>query len=428
MTLLKRLLGKDKSSTEAQTASDARRPISEIRDGSQESTIASQGDQLPLDQEDTKHSSRMIVGIPGLWHTEQDLMRALLEDKESELMLMGPMCFDPRAREHCWVEMRGFDPGLRKAFEVAGRGRISNETLDRIGQHEYCAYLIFDDPSPEKAKTAVRFINAFLRAGGIAVKVESAGTAHDEQTWTEKAARLDDYDLYSLFIVLVGSRNRYYSCGMQNFGLPDAEVFSLDEKEAAHILNEFNVYRLTENPKLRDGDFITLPPGSRFEVSWHEYEGYDPETPLYNSWGRWLLEPLPVTWLVKGDDPQMAEAFAEARSTIEQFIQALQNPKPSQSLFSVKVPIGDGENIEYIWLHSVQIQGSRFMGIVDNEPSISTDVSVGDRVSVAREEISDWMYVEEGKLTGGFTLHALRNGMSQRERFEFDRSMPFAME
>jgi uncharacterized protein YegJ (DUF2314 family) len=399
MGLLKRLWKKDKSVREEKTA-----------------------------HEITEHNSQIIVGIPGLWESEQDLVKSLLEDQESEFLLVGSMCFDPRAQEHCWLDIREFNPRVRNAFEVAGGGKISKRTLNLLDQHKHCAYLIFDDPSPEKAKTAIRFTNAFLRAGGIAVNVESAGIAHDRHTWIERATKLDEDDLYFLFIQLVGSGNQYYSCGMQNFGLPDSEVSSVDNEEAAHILNEFNSYRLTENPNLVDGDVVMLPPTLRFRLSWREYEGYDPETPLYNTWGKWLLEPLPAVIDVQPDDPRMTKAFAEARSTVEQFIHALQNPKPSQLHFSVKVPIGEGDDVRHIWLDSVQFQDGKFTGIVGNEPGTMTVINVGDGISAAPEEISDWMYVEDGKLIGGFTLRAIRAGMSEREGFEFDRSMSFSIE
>lgn len=427
MSLLKRLLGKERSSRGRKAADHAEKSVSETAGRSEEGPIASKTDLLPSGQEDTKHTSEIVVGIPGLWESQQDLMTSLLEDKESGLILLGSMCSDPRTREHCWVDVRGFDPRLRQAFEVAGEGRIPNETLDLIGQHKHCVYLIFDAPSPERAKTAIRFISAFLKAGGTGVKVESAGVAHDKKAWTERVTGLDGYDLYSQFVQLVGSADRYYSCGMQNFGLPDAEVSSFDKEEAAHILNEFNFYRLTENPKLVDGDVFALT-GLRFELSWHEYEGYDPETPLYNSWGKWLLEPLPDTIPVQRDDPRMTEALAKARSTVEQFIDALQHPKPSQSLFGVKVPITEGENVRHIWLDSVQFQDGRFLGIVGNEPGMMMTIKLGDKVSAAPEEISDWMYVEDGKLVGGFTTRAIRNSMSERERFELDRSIPFVIE
>ncbi len=82
----------------------------------------------PSDREDTKHNSQIVVGIPGPWESEQDLVKSLLESNEGEFTLLG---------------------------------------------------------------TATRFTNAFLRAGGIAVNVESAGVAHPKNTWLEKAAKLE---------------------------------------------------------------------------------------------------------------------------------------------------------------------------------------------------------------------------------------------
>ena len=38
------------------------------------------------------------------------------------------------------------------------------------------------------------------------------------------------------------------------------------------------------------------------------------------------------------------------------------------------------------------------------------------------------MYVDHGKLVGGYTLRVLRDGLSPAERAEFDRSIPFKID
>jgi hypothetical protein len=43
------------------------------------------------------------------------------------------------------------------------------------------------------------------------------------------------------------------------------------------------------------------------------------------------------------------------------------------------------------------------------------------------EEISDWMYVDNGRLVGGTTVRVLRNSASEEEGAEFDQSVPFVI-
>jgi uncharacterized protein YegJ (DUF2314 family) len=131
---------------------------------------------------------------------------------------------------------------------------------------------------------------------------------------------------------------------------------------------------------------------------------------------------------VASDDARMNAAIAKARSTVDQFITVVKSPKASQSSVSVKAPFTEAGYTEHMWLSDVSFDGTNFHGTVDNEPEKVKTVKMGQTVSVARDKISDWMYVENGKLFGGETLRALREGLSPNERAEFDKSVPFVIE
>jgi len=135
----------------------------------------------------------------------------------------------------------------------------------------------------------------------------------------------------------------------------------------------------------------------------------------------------PVTY-VEDDDPKMVAAIEKARSTVDQFITALNNPKQSQSAFSVKLLVKDGDHKEHMWILPVRYKDGKFHGTINNEPDKVTTVKIGDEVDVARDQISDWMYVENRKLKGGYTLRVLRDSVSEKERQDFDRSVPFTIE
>lgn len=135
----------------------------------------------------------------------------------------------------------------------------------------------------------------------------------------------------------------------------------------------------------------------------------------------------PVAFVAE-DDPKMLAAIKMARDTADGFITALKSPKPTQKMFAVKMPIRDGSNIEHMWVLPVQFLSGKFVGRINNDPEKVKGVKLGQIVEVPKDQISDWMYVEGKKLTGGYTFRALRDAMPKAERVEFDKSVPFVIE
>jgi uncharacterized protein YegJ (DUF2314 family) len=125
---------------------------------------------------------------------------------------------------------------------------------------------------------------------------------------------------------------------------------------------------------------------------------------------------------VQGTDERMNAAMAKARQTVDEFVAALNNPKSNQSGFAVKKRFESGGQIEHMWINHLSFDGTHFHGTLNNQPRSIKNVEHGDRVTVAKHEISDWMYLEDGRLRGGFTIRAIRDGMTPKEREEFDRS------
>ena len=139
-------------------------------------------------------------------------------------------------------------------------------------------------------------------------------------------------------------------------------------------------------------------------------------------------QPADKVTYVADDDPRMNAAIDKARSTVKAFITALKAPKPGQSAFSVKMAFTDGGSAEHMWLTPVSFDGSKFTGTVNNEPEKVKTVKMGQKVTVAPDKISDWMYIDNRKLVGGETLRVLRDAMTPSERADFDKSVPFVIE
>ena len=53
---------------------------------------------------------------------------------------------------------------------------------------------------------------------------------------------------------------------------------------------------------------------------------------------------------------------------------------------------------------------------------------MGQLVSVNPNEISDWLYIDNGKLVGGYSVRVLYSELSPQDKQEFDRAADFKIE
>ncbi len=127
----------------------------------------------------------------------------------------------------------------------------------------------------------------------------------------------------------------------------------------------------------------------------------------------------PEYFEVKENDAQMKRAVRMARKHLRVFITALEHPAPGQSDFEVKKPFVQGDHVEHIWLSHVRYSGRRFHGSVDNQPQEIQGLKMGMRVSVNPNEISDWLFLDNGKLVGGYTIRVLYNDLPPDRKKEF---------
>ena len=132
-------------------------------------------------------------------------------------------------------------------------------------------------------------------------------------------------------------------------------------------------------------------------------------------------EALPVV-NVAGDDERMNWAIEKARATLHYFQNSLITPQSYQQYFSVKVLIEDGPYNEHLWLTtpSFDDEGNLY-GVVGNKPVSITSVAINQRIGIESQFISDWMIIEDGCLIGGYTIRAIRDGLPDSEKIDFDR-------
>lgn len=129
-------------------------------------------------------------------------------------------------------------------------------------------------------------------------------------------------------------------------------------------------------------------------------------------------ENQPDIYTIKETDKEMNEAIEKANKTLTDFNSALINPKIEVK--ALKVKFKNETDVEHIWLSDVKFKDGKYSGVLDNEPEYIKDHKIGDLINVDNKDISDWMYIENGKLFGGYTIKVLRNQMSDNEKEQFD--------
>ncbi|HJT80007.1 MAG TPA: DUF2314 domain-containing protein, partial [Chthoniobacterales bacterium] len=119
---------------------------------------------------------------------------------------------------------------------------------------------------------------------------------------------------------------------------------------------------------------------------------------------------------ISDDDKAMDKAVTKARESLGFFLAALKADKPDSTDFKVKKCCVDGDNVEHVWIRDITWDGKVFHGRVDNAPLDVHNVKLGARVTIAPDDVSDWMFVKDGKLMGGFTTRVFYSGLSAAEK------------
>ena len=236
---------------------------------------------------------KIILCVPGLWPTRSDLVTTIAQHSDGWLFV-GMILMEVATKRTCTLEVDGPDARLPAAFAAAGYGgRIDAKSLARIGDHRHVLYAVCDAGSLDAARHAVRAGAALLRAGGLAVKVESAGLAHSSEKWAALAADATAFDCYRALVTLVGDERLVSSCGMHAFGLPEVSCpGSVPFEEAGPMMNQFNLFQLIESPRLNDGETFSVDADApRYRLRRRPCSAYPPDDPFHNPHGVWHLEP-----------------------------------------------------------------------------------------------------------------------------------------
>ncbi len=127
----------------------------------------------------------------------------------------------------------------------------------------------------------------------------------------------------------------------------------------------------------------------------------------------------PTIYGVEGEDKEMNAAIAKANQTLKDFNDGLTNPNADSQ--ALKVKFSNSKGIEHMWIGDIEYKNGKYSGILNNTPEYVTEYKPGDKIDIDASKISDWMYLINGKLFGGYTMRVLRDRMSEDEKKQLDQ-------
>ena len=120
------------------------------------------------------------------------------------------------------------------------------------------------------------------------------------------------------------------------------------------------------------------------------------------------------------DEAEMVAATQRAIDEVDSFIADLNSGRSEN--YAVKAPVEDAGQTEHFWLTGVSYANDKFTGTIGNEPGMVSNVKMGQEYTLGKTEISDWMYMRDGKMYGNYTMRPLLATMPDDEAERF-RSM-----
>lgn len=245
------------------------------------------------EQDSPVNKPKTVLCIPGNWNDSDEIVRALAASNPNEFIFAGMTLLDIENDITYEVEICESDEAMRDSFYWAGRiNQLDEDFLDEIEQHQHVVYIIGETGDSESAEKIARAGNAFLKAGGMGMKVESTGKAFTKEHWNSLLN--DDFDgesLYEMFVHgAIGNEGKLYSCGMHNLGLRDTIVYNEELQESADLIMTFNLTQLINKPELKKGMTFNVEDYAPLFVMTEEANQPNEGDELFeNPYGMWKL-------------------------------------------------------------------------------------------------------------------------------------------
>jgi hypothetical protein len=235
----------------------------------------------------------IILCIPGQWKDRSEIVTALAAANPNEYIFEGTAIVHIPTNEKFEVNIQERNSKLTGSFKVAGQGRINDRELAMIDTHSFIVYLIGKGGNMIEAEKTMNAGQAFINAGGLAMKIETSGKSFTKAQWAKVMDEQGETKFYEAFIVLLRAKDKsVYSCGMHNLGLRDIVCDpTLESNQATTLIRKFIFHLLKDKPEIRNGDVFSIYPKSPgFKIFEEKCKIYAKDDLFFNAIGMYRLQ------------------------------------------------------------------------------------------------------------------------------------------
>jgi uncharacterized protein YegJ (DUF2314 family) len=121
---------------------------------------------------------------------------------------------------------------------------------------------------------------------------------------------------------------------------------------------------------------------------------------------------------VEQSDKELERIADNAQRALPTFFRNLTRPEAGADNFYVKYPLTDDDgNIEQVWLGNVHLNGGIYFGRLANTTK-RLESRKGGSIIIDTDKITDWMYIQDGKIIGGRSIKYLLEKIPETQRSE----------
>jgi len=124
---------------------------------------------------------------------------------------------------------------------------------------------------------------------------------------------------------------------------------------------------------------------------------------------------------VEQNDKEIERITENARRALPIFFRNLASPEKGMGNFFVKYPLSsDNGGVEQVWLGGIRFKNNAYYGTLAN--TANSPVKKKD-IIIDTDNITDWMYIQDGKIIGGQSIKHLLEKIPEGERSEDQRKI-----
>jgi uncharacterized protein YegJ (DUF2314 family) len=105
-------------------------------------------------------------------------------------------------------------------------------------------------------------------------------------------------------------------------------------------------------------------------------------------------------------NPELQTAARRAQAELDHFIEQLGHPKPGER-FALKAGFDTEVGPEYLWVRDPAFENGVFTGVLDQAPLVYKEAKKGDKVTIRRQQVYDWLIKDGSTTQGGYTEQVL---------------------